>query len=422
MSALNRKKRSRGAYRSHCMKLEDVILHTINNYDPEDNQTLTKVNALKTNYETQLEKIRILDDDIADLIDEENIEEELAQSLLAKDKSYEILATINSFICKLSISTTLPSPSTTSASSLRVRLPKLELKRFDGNILNWQTFWDRFSSSVHNQENISDIDKFSYLKGLLSDSANECISGLTLSSGNYEAAVNILKDRYANPQVIISAHMDALVKLASVKNSNNVVVLRKMYDQVESSIRNLKSLGIDPGSYGALLVPLLNEKLPTEFRVIIARKFVNDVWDLEEMLKCFKEELQAKERCLSICASNLLAQEDKTFSQSEYTCIYCKNQHSPSRCINITDPKRRIAILRRKGRCFLCLKSGHITRNCPSLIYAETVTRNTTFRFAKIATMNHKFHNKIIFNKPRIIITIRNKMYCFRPHEGEFSI
>ena len=29
-----------------------------------------------------------------------------------------------------------------------VRLPRLELKKFDGNILKWQEFWDLFESTM----------------------------------------------------------------------------------------------------------------------------------------------------------------------------------------------------------------------------------------------------------------------------------
>ena len=88
----------------------------------------------------------------------------------------------------ISVSATLPSIASTSASSsyMRVKLHKLELNTFDPNVSSWQTFWDRFSSSVHDQASINNVDKFSYLKGLLCDSANDCISGLTLSSANYK--------------------------------------------------------------------------------------------------------------------------------------------------------------------------------------------------------------------------------------------
>ena len=59
--------------------------------------------------------------------------------------------------------------------------------------------------------------------------------------------------------------------------------LRKIYDQVESCVRSLKTKGIVPESYGALLVPTLNEKLPPELRMFIARQFTTDVWKHEDM-------------------------------------------------------------------------------------------------------------------------------------------
>ena len=54
-----------------------------------------------------------------------------------------------------------------SSNNFRTNLPKLIIKRFDGDILNWQTFWDQYYSSVHIKTNISEIDKFMYLKSLL---------------------------------------------------------------------------------------------------------------------------------------------------------------------------------------------------------------------------------------------------------------
>ena len=44
-----------------------------------------------------------------------------------------------------------------------VKLLKLEIGNFNGNILNWPGFWDQFSSAIHTKTNILDIDEFSYL-------------------------------------------------------------------------------------------------------------------------------------------------------------------------------------------------------------------------------------------------------------------
>ena len=55
------------------------------------------------------------------------------------------------------------------------KLQKLKVQTFYGKIINWQTFWDQFESSIDSQENITDIDKFSHLRNLLCDSARKTI-------------------------------------------------------------------------------------------------------------------------------------------------------------------------------------------------------------------------------------------------------
>ena len=50
---------------------------------------------------------------------------------------------------------------------------------------------------------------------------------------------------------------------------------------------------MDTSGYGALLVPLLIEKLPLNLRQSIAKKFENDIWELPEMLKILKGDLEA---------------------------------------------------------------------------------------------------------------------------------
>ena len=100
--------------------------------------------------------------------------------------------------------------------------------------------------------------------------------------------------------MLINAYMKRFVQLPTMKNNNDVFGLRKIYDQVESSVRNLKSLQMDTSGYGALLVPLLIEKLPFNLRQSIAKKFENDIWELLEMLRTLKDDLEAKEHSISV--------------------------------------------------------------------------------------------------------------------------
>lgn len=60
--------------------------------------------------------------------------------------------------------------------------------------------------------------------------------------------------------------------------------------------------------------------------------------------------------------STLIAGDDS----SALNCCYCGQSHCPNSCkaVNTTEAKRQI--LRRSGRCFVCLKGGHIGRYCRS--------------------------------------------------------
>ena len=106
-----------------------------------------------------------------------------------------------------------PSTATHTPIEPRVKLPKIDLTKFDGDFTKWTTFWDVFESSVHMNLTLSKVDKFIYLRSLLESTAADAISGLSLSSANYDEAVTILRKRFGNKKLIIAKHMDALCNL-----------------------------------------------------------------------------------------------------------------------------------------------------------------------------------------------------------------
>ena len=142
-------------------------------------------------------------------------------------------------------------------NSVHCRLPKIQLPKFLGDLLAWQGFWDQYQVAIHNNMRVSDIDRFNYLKGCLKGESLSAVSGLTLSSENYKEAVGILKDRFGNEQVLISAHMESLLRIKKITSRDNVKGLRMLYNHVESCVRNLKSLKFHTSGYGSLLIPTL---------------------------------------------------------------------------------------------------------------------------------------------------------------------
>jgi hypothetical protein len=103
-------------------------------------------------------------------------------------------------------------------NKVTVKLPKLTLTKFDGNVLLWQEFWDSFESSVHNNQSLSNVDKMNYLKAQLTNSAKSSIAGLASTDANYAAAIQRLQDRFGRKQLVIDAHYSALSNLAQATN------------------------------------------------------------------------------------------------------------------------------------------------------------------------------------------------------------
>ena len=115
-----------------------------------------------------------------------------------------------------------------------VKLPELTIKKFNGDLVNWKNFLESFEAAVDIKESLSNVENFTYLKGYLSESAQQSIEWFSLTNNNYTQAMILLKERYGNPQLIVSSHMNALIKLERI-NGSNVKDLRQLYDKSKAT-------------------------------------------------------------------------------------------------------------------------------------------------------------------------------------------
>jgi len=82
-----------------------------------------------------------------------------------------------------------PSKSYASSSSTsNTKLPKLDIKPFDGNLTEWSSFRDIFSNSIHSNTSVPKVQKLVYLKSLLRGEASRHVQSLVLSDSNYDTA------------------------------------------------------------------------------------------------------------------------------------------------------------------------------------------------------------------------------------------
>ena len=64
---------------------------------------------------------------------------------------------------------------------IKVKLPKLEIKKFSGKVQDWSEFWDSFKSAIDNDPDLANIDKFKYLRSFLEEMPRRVIAGLSLT-------------------------------------------------------------------------------------------------------------------------------------------------------------------------------------------------------------------------------------------------
>ena len=89
---------------------------------------------------------------------------------------------------------------------------------------------------------ISPISKFSYLKELLAPKAPALIDGLPFTTEGYERAKVILKSNFGKFSEVAKAHIENVISLPVINNSNPGRI-HSFYEKLVTSVQFLESLG-----------------------------------------------------------------------------------------------------------------------------------------------------------------------------------
>ena len=131
------------------------------------------------------------------------------------------------------------------------------------------------------------------MKAQLCNGAERVIAGLPLTNANYSKSIELLQERFAQPHKIINAHMEALLNLPSP--TGHLSSLRLFYDSIETHIRGLETLGKTTETYGDILVPIIQKKLPNEIKRNLARQNGNKEWHFDNLRKAILNEIEILE-------------------------------------------------------------------------------------------------------------------------------
>ncbi|XP_033212150.1 uncharacterized protein LOC117169753 [Belonocnema kinseyi] len=282
-----------------------------------------------------------------------------------------------------------------------LQLPQIELPKFNGELSEWLGFRDTFESLIHNNQEITQIEKFHYLNAALKDSAAQVIESLEFSAINYKVAWDALCSRFNNKRLLIQNHIKTIFNTDQITSESSVQI-RKMLDNLNKHIRALATLGQSTDNWDSLLIYLLASKLDTNTaRAWEKERTGNEIPSLND----FKNFLKGRANLLETLEINNLklkndskskfenkgySQNRKSFLAQKISCALCKEEHHIQNCptfLSLTTQERA-----EKARsckiCLNCLRPGHFQRECRSsgcknckgrhntLLHFETSTRS----------------------------------------------
>ena len=107
-----------------------------------------------------------------------------------------------------------------------IKLPIIQLPKFNGVYTNWLEFRDTFTSLIHNNDEIDEINKFHYLRASLEGSAAVVVQSIEFSASNYDVAWNLICDRFNNKRLLVQNHLSALCNIDIITKESSAAFER----------------------------------------------------------------------------------------------------------------------------------------------------------------------------------------------------
>ncbi|XP_058816994.1 uncharacterized protein LOC131680289 [Topomyia yanbarensis] len=221
-----------------------------------------------------------------------------------------------------------------------LRLPRMNLPIFSGNFLEWQSFYDLFSGSVHQNPSLRPSQKLYFLKTHLAGEAATLISHLNVEDANYQPALQKLRERYNKPREIANLHITRFLSQPH-STASSPSGLRSLHDVSDEVIRALAAL--EREGRDIWLMHIIYEKLDAHTKELWCQKIVEleeDAVNFDALLRFIDNRssaLQSSQRSrISSTAPNNKPQVSKpqppAVPMRQKLCQNCLRHHSGEAC------------------------------------------------------------------------------------------
>ncbi|XP_055584870.1 uncharacterized protein LOC129737736 [Uranotaenia lowii] len=146
-----------------------------------------------------------------------------------------------------------------------VRLPQIKLQTFDGNVDEWLSFLDLYTSLIHCKPDLPEIEKFHYLKGCLAGEAKALVDPFPIARANYQIAWDPMTKHYNDSKLLRRRQVQTLFNLPTLAKESGAE-LQSLLESFERAVNTLDQLVTRVDYRDLLLLYILSSRLDATTR------------------------------------------------------------------------------------------------------------------------------------------------------------
>ena len=143
------------------------------------------------------------------------------------------------------------------------------MEKFSGDPKQYHAFRDAFDLIANEINDLTDVEKFTYLRIYLTGDALRLQAGLAQKISNYRVLLELL-ERRVGTNAYIDSHIDSLYKIPVIRSSEDESSIRDFHGKIEMNLQSLEATGVEPELYDCLFVPMIKDKILNELNIHIS--------------------------------------------------------------------------------------------------------------------------------------------------------
>ncbi|XP_014211633.1 uncharacterized protein LOC106641654 [Copidosoma floridanum] len=272
------------------------------------------------------------------------------------------------------------------ASGRGPRLLRISIPNFSGRREDWKNFRDLFRSLIHEDSQVTNVERLFYLKSLAQGDANIALDTIQVAKANYSTAWALLEACYEHSHLLIHNHVTALRNIKPLRDKS-AHGLQSLLDTLEKHRDQLRALGRPVAGWEDWFVscgmtgmdPATRRAWEEEFQrlestisgsqvdIATFATFTDFLWCRCHAASSVEASQPARPFSGTAARSSTSERNYHALATSNNTPS-CHEGHYPGRCAQFQglDVRARRELIYQARLCFNCLRPGHAVKYCPS--------------------------------------------------------